>query len=199
MELKKHTKEELKKMSEEEFCDYKEKLFDLANDIGLKRCCMEELETSLLNIKELAGNKKKKRGHNYSFLSSPKHELDAIRKIDKGLEKCKNLIIEQLESYIGCGLLVLTRALCYKDALGFKTKIKYIYNERFYSVWDECEYEEKLCCAESPGDENSINLHTLPLEFLIKIYQKITDFNEARLWTDEEVIADNINPEEIKI
>ena len=62
-----------------------------------------------------------------------------------------------------------------------------------------CDYEEKLCCAVSPGDENSIKLHTLPLEFLIKIYQKITDFNEAKLLIDEEVIADNINPEEIKM
>ena len=52
MELKKHTPEEFELMSDAEYEDYETRLFDLANDIGLQRNSLEELETALLNIKE---------------------------------------------------------------------------------------------------------------------------------------------------
>ena len=65
MELKKHAPEEFELMSDEEYENYETRLFDIANDIGLQRNSLEELETALLNIKELAKNKKKRCGHSW--------------------------------------------------------------------------------------------------------------------------------------
>lgn len=62
MELKKHTPEEFEQMSDEEIENYRTRLFEIAEDIFLKRNTIEELEISLLRIKELAKNKKKSVG-----------------------------------------------------------------------------------------------------------------------------------------
>lgn len=198
MELKKHTSEEFRNMSGDELYDYEEKLFDLAGNIGLKRNCMEELETSLLNIKELAKNKKKKRGHRYSPLNSPKYELEAIKAINKSLENCKMVFIKELTRYIDDGMLVLARPISYKRYFGEPVKIKLIYKEHYSDLYDECESQEVLCCAESLGDDNSIEIHLLPIDILLNIYRKIID-GDALLLTDEEIIANNLDPEEIKI
>lgn len=198
MKLKKHTPKEFENMSEEELYDYEEKLFDLASEIGLKRNCVEELEASLLNIKELATNKKKKRGHRYSPLNSPKYELNAIAAINKSLESCKRVFINEMAKYIDDGMLVLARPLSYKAYYGGPKKIKLIYKELYGDLYDECEYQEVLCCAEFVGDDNSIEMHLLPIDILLNIYRKIID-GDALLLTDEEIIANNIDPKEIKI
>lgn len=41
-------------------------------------------------------------------------------------------------------------------------------------------------------------MHLLPVDVLMKIYHKMVD-GDALLLSDEEVIADNINSEEIKL
>ena len=198
MELKKHTPEEFESMSEDELCDYEEKLFDLAGEIGLKRNNVQELEASLLNIKELATNKKKKRGHKYSTLTSPKWEQNAIGAINKSLESCKKVFVNEMARYIDDGMLVLSRPLNYKNDYGEPVKIKLIYKELYGDLYDECEYQEVLCCAESLEYSDSIEMHLLPIDVLMNIYRKIVD-GDALLLTDEEIIANNIDAKEIKI
>lgn len=89
MELKKHTPEEFEQMSDEEFENYRTRLFEIAEDIFLKRYTIEELEVSLLRIKELAKNKKKKYGHSYWRCS--KEEKACMYKISSAAERFKKL------------------------------------------------------------------------------------------------------------
>ena len=194
MELKKHTPEEFEQMSDAEYEDYETRLLDLANDIGLQRNSLEELETALLNIKELA--KKKKYGHDYWQCS--KEETKCMSNILSAAEKFKKTFIKEIAKFIGKGMLILSRTIKYKDIYGGSYVIKYIYKERCYDLYDECEYTEVISCAENPGDEETIEMHLLPVDVLMKIYHKIVD-GDAVLLSDEEVIADNINSEDIKL
>ena len=194
MELKKHTPEEFEQMSDAECEDYETRLLDLANDIGLQRNSLEELETALLNIKELA--KKKKYGHDYWQCS--KEETKCMSNILSAAEKFKKTFIKEIAKFIGKGMLILSRTIKYKDIYGGSYVIKYIYKERCYDLYDECEYTEVISCAENPGDEETIEMHLLPVDVLMKIYHKIVD-GDAVLLSDEEVIADNINSEDIKL
>ena len=194
MELRKHTSQEFEQMSEEDYCCYEEKLVDLANGIGLQRNTIEDLEASLLNIKELAQNKGKKRGHSYS--QGSKGEKNCVSRILNSIEKCKANVIKELTNYVGDGQLTLSKAIKFVDNYGDSFKIKCIYKERLYDVYDECEYSDALHCAEFVGDENSVGLHQLPLDVLLKICQKIVD-NNALLLTDEEFIAEHVNPDDI--
>ena len=194
MELKKHTPEEFEQMCDAEYEDYETRLLDLANDIGLQRNSLEELETALLNIKELA--KKKKYGHDYWQCS--KEETKCMSNILSAAEKFKKTFIKEIAKFIGKGMLILSRTIKYKDIYGGSYVIKYIYKERCYDLYDECEYTEVISCAENPGDEETIEMHLLPVDVLMKIYHKIVD-GDAVLLSDEEVIADNINSEDIKL
>lgn len=194
MELKKHTPEEFEQMSDAECEDYETRLLDLANDIGLQRNSLEELETALLNIKELA--KKKKYGHEYWQCS--KEETKCMSNILSAAEKFKKTFIKEIAKFIGKGMLILSRTIKYKDIYRGSYVIKYIYKERCYDLYDECEYTEVISCAENPGDEETIEMHLLPVDVLMKIYHKIVD-GDAVLLSDEEVIADNINSEDIKL
>lgn len=196
MELKKHTPEEFELMSDEEFNNYETRLFDIANEIGLERSSIEELETSLLNIKKLAGNKKAKYGHSYWQCS--KQEAKCMSNILSAAEKFKKTFIKEIAQFIGNGMLILSRAIKYKDFYGEEYVIKYIYKERCYDLYDECEYTEVITCAETPGNDESIEMHLLPVDILIKINQKIINDN-ALLVSDEELIASNIDSEEIKL
>lgn len=194
MELKKHTPEEFELMSDAEYEDYETRLFDLANDIGLQRNSLEELETALLNIKELA--KKKKYGHDYWQCS--KEETKCMSNILSAAEKFKKTFIKEIAEFIGKGMLILSRTIKYKDIYGGSYVIKYIYKERCYDLYDECEYTEVISCAENPGDEETIEMHLLPVDVLMKIYLKIVN-SDALLVSDEELIACNINSEDIKL
>lgn len=194
MELKKHTPEEFELMSDAEYEDYETRLFDLANDIGLQRNSLEELETALLNIKELA--KKKKYGHDYWQCS--KEETKCMSNILSAAEKFKKTFIKEIAKFIGKGMLILSRTIKYKDIYGESYVIKYIYKERCYDLYDECEYTEVISCAENPGDEETIEMHLLPVDVLMKIYLKIVN-GDALLVSDEELIACNINSEDIKL
>lgn len=194
MELKKHTPEEFELMSDAEYEDYETRLLDLANDIGLQRNSLEELETSLLNIKELA--KKKKYGHDYWQCS--KEETKCMSNILSAAEKFKKTFIKEIAKFIGKGMLILSRTIKYKDIYGGSYVIKYIYKERCYDLYDECEYTEVISCAENPGDEETIEMHLLPVDVLMKIYLKIVN-GDALLVSDEELIACNINSEDIKL
>lgn len=194
MELKKHTPEEFELMSDAEYEDYETRLFDLANDIGLQRNSLEELETALLNIKELA--KKKKYGHDYWQCS--KEETKCMSNILSAAEKFKKTFIKEIAKFIGKGMLILSRTIKYKDIYGGSYVIKYIYKERCYDLYDECEYTEVISCAENPGDEETIEMHLLPVDVLMKIYLKIVN-GDALLVSDEELIACNINSEDIKL
>lgn len=194
MELKKHTPEEFEQMSDEEFENYETRLLDLANDIGLQRNSLEELETALLNIKELA--KKKKYGHDYWQCS--KEETKCMSNILSAAEKFKKTFIKEIAKFIGKGMLILSRTIKYKDIYGGSYVIKYIYKERCYDLYDECEYTEVISCAENPGDEETIEMHLLPVDVLMKIYLKIVN-GDALLVSDEELIADNIDSEDIKL
>ena len=194
MELKKHTPEEFEQMSDEEFENYEARLFDLANDIGLQRNSLEELETALLNIKELA--KRKMYGHDYWQCS--KEETKCMSNILSAAEKFKKTFIEEIAKFIGKGMLILSRTIKYKDIYGGSYVIKYIYKERCYDLYDECEYTEVISCAENPGDEETIEMHLLPVDVLMKIYLKIVN-GDALLVSDEELIACNINSEDIKL
>lgn len=194
MELKKHTPEEFELMSDTEYEDYETRLLDLANDIGLQRNSLEELETALLNIKELA--KKKKYGHDYWQCS--KEETKCMSNILSAAEKFKKTFIKEIAKFIGKGMLILSRTIKYKDIYGGSYVIKYIYKERCYDLYDECEYTEVISCAENPGDEETIEMHLLPVDVLMKIYLKIVN-GDALLVSDEELIACNINSEDIKL
>lgn len=194
MELKKHTPEEFELMSDAEYEDYETRLFDLANDIGLQRNSLEELETALLNIKELA--KKKRYGHDYWQCS--KEETKCMSNILSAAEKFKKTFIKEIAKFIGKGMLILSRTIKYKDIYGGSYVIKYIYKERCYDLYDECEYTEVISCAENPGDEETIEMHLLPVDVLMKIYLKIVN-GDALLVSDEELIACNINSEDIKL
>lgn len=194
MELKKHTPEEFELMSDAEYEDYETRLLDLANDIGLQRNSLEELETALLNIKELA--KKKKYGHDYWQCS--KEETKCMSNILSAAEKFKKTFIKEIAKFIGKGMLILSRTIKYKDIYGGSYVIKYIYKERCYDLYDECEYTEVISCAENPGDEETIEMHLLPVDVLMKIYLKIVN-GDALLVSDEELIACNINSEDIKL
>ena len=194
MELKKHTPEEFELMSDAEYEDYETRLLDLANDIGLQRNSLEELETALLNIKELA--KKKKYGHDYWQCS--KEETKCMSNILSAAEKFKKTFIKEIAKFIGKGMLILSRTIKYKDIYGGSYVIKYIYKERCYDLYDECEYTEVISCAENPGDEETIEMHLLPVDVLMKIYLKIVN-GDALLMSDEELIACNINSEDIKL
>ena len=194
MELKKHTPEEFELMSDAEYEDYETRLFDLANDIGLQRNSLEELETALLNIKELA--KKKRYGHDYWQCS--KEESKCMSNILSAAEKFKKTFIKEIAKFIGKGMLILSRTIKYKDIYGGNYVIKYIYKERCYDLYDECEYTEVISCAENPGDEETIEMHLLPVDVLMKIYLKIVN-GDALLVSDEELIACNINSEDIKL
>lgn len=194
MELKKHTPEEFELMSDAEYEDYETRLLDLANDIGLQRNSLEELETALLNIKELA--KKKKYGHDYWQCS--KEETKCMSNILSAAEKFKKTFIKEISKFIGKGMLILSRTIKYKDIYGGSYVIKYIYKERCYDLYDECEYTEVISCAENPGDEETIEMHLLPVDVLMKIYLKIVN-GDALLVSDEELIACNINSEDIKL
>lgn len=196
MELKKHTPEEFELMSDEEYENYETRLFDLANDIGLQRNSLEELETALLNIKELAKNKKKRCGHMYWQCS--KEETKCMSNILSAAEKFKKTFIKEIAEFIGEGMLILSRAIKYKDIYGGSYVIKNIYKERCYDLYDECEYTEVISCAENPGDEETIEMHLLPIDVLMKIYLKIVN-GDALLLSDEELIACNINSEDIKL
>lgn len=103
-----------------------------------------------------------------------------------------------MAKYIDDGMLVFARPLSYKAYYGGPKKIKLIYKELYGDLYDECEYQEVLCCAEFVGDDNSIEMHLLPIDILLNIYRKIID-GDALLLTDEEIIANNIDPKEIKI
>lgn len=195
MELKKHTPEEFEQMSDEEFEDYEARLFEIANDIFLKRYTIEELEVSLLRIKELAKNKKKRCGHRYWQCS--KEEKACLGNIHSAAEKFKKTIIEEITKFIDEGMLVFTRAFkC--EVYGEAYLIKYMYKERYYDLYDECEYTEVISCAKDPGAEVSVEINKLPVDVLMKIYHKIVD-GDAVLLSDEEVIADNIDSEDIKL
>lgn len=194
MELKIHTPEEFELMSDAEYEDYETRLLDLANDIGLQRNSLEELETALLNIKELA--KKKKYGHDYWQCS--KEESKCMSNILSAAEKFKKTFIKEIAKFIGKGMLILSRTIKYKDIYGGSYVIKYIYKERCYDLYDECEYTEVISCAENPGDEETIEMHLLPVDVLMKIYLKIVN-GDALLVSDEELIACNINSEDIKL
>ena len=194
MELKKHTPEEFEQMSDEEFENYETKLLDLANDIGLQRNSLEEKETALLNIKELA--KKKKYGHDYWQCS--KEETKCMSNILSAAEKFKKTFIKEIAKFIGKGMLILSRTIKYKDIYGGSYVIKYIYKERCYDLYDECEYTEVISCAKDPGAEVNVEINMLPVDVLMKIYHKIVD-GDAVLLSDEEVIADNIDSEDIKL
>lgn len=194
MELKIHTPEEFELMSDAEYEDYETRLFDLANDIGLQRNSLEELETALLNIKELA--KKKKYGHDYWQCS--KEETKCMSNILSAAEKFKKTFIKEIAKFIGKGMLILSRTIKYKDIYGGSYVIKYIYKERCYDLYDECEYTEVISCAENPGDEETIEMHLLSVDVLMKIYLKIVN-GDALLVSDEELIACNINSEDIKL
>lgn len=194
MELKIHTPEEFELMSDAEYEDYETRLFDLANDIGLRRNSLEELETALLNIKELA--KKKKYGHDYWQCS--KEETKCMSNILSAAEKLKKTFIKEIAKFIGKGMLILSRTIKYKDIYGGSYVIKYIYKEHCYDLYDECEYTEVISCAENPGDEETIEMHLLPVDVLMKIYLKIVN-GDALLVSDEELIACNINSKDIKL
>lgn len=195
MELKKHTPEEFEQMGDEEFENYEARLFEIAEDIFLKRSTVEELEISLLRIKELAKNKKKKRGHSYWRCS--KEEKACMDKISSASEKFKKTIINEITKFIGEGMLIFTRAFkC--EVYSEVYLIKYMYKDRYYDLYDECEYTEVISCAKDPGAEVSVEMHLLPVDVLMKIYHKIVD-GDAVLLSDEEVIADNINSEDIKL
>ena len=196
MELRKHTSQEFEQMSEEEYCKYEEKLVDLATEIGLNRHTIEDLETSLLNIKSLAQNKSRERGHTYR--QATKGEKAIVSRINKSLDKCKESVIKELTNYVDDGMLKLSKAMKCKDAYGDAYMITYIYKERLHDVYDECDYQDALHCAEFVGDENSIDIHSLPLEVLLNIHKKIVD-GKAVLFTDEELIAEHINPEDIAL
>ena len=195
MELKKHTPEEFEQMGDEEFENYEARLFEIAEDIFLKRNTVEELEISLLRIKELAKNKKKRRGHSYWRCS--KEEKACMDKISSAAERFKKTIINEITKFIGEGMLVFTRAFkC--EVYGEVYLIKYMYKERYYDLYDECEYTEVISCAKDPGAEVSVEINKLPVDVLMKVYHKIVD-GDAVLLSDEEVIADNINSEDIKL
>lgn len=194
MELKKHTPEEFEQMSDAEYEDYETRLLDLANDIGLQRNSLEELETALLNIKELA--KKKRYGHSYWQCS--KEETKCISNILSAAEKFKKTFIKEIAKFIGKGMLILSRTIKYKDIYGGGYVIKYIYKERCYDLYDECEYTEVISCAKDPGAEVSVEINKLPVDVLMKIYLKIVN-GDALLVSDEELIACNINSEDIKL
>lgn len=194
MELKKHTPEEFELMSGEEFNEYEDKLIGLAEEIGLKRNTLEELEESLLNIKELA--KKKKHGHTY--WQCTKKETKCLNNISSATEKFRKTFIKEITGLIGSGMLVLSKAIRYKSPYDDTYTIKYIYSERVYDLYDECEYTNVISCSEKPGCEESIELHMLPIDVLLRIYDNITNGN-ALLMTDEEVIASNIDSEAIRI
>ena len=195
MELKKHTPEEFEQMSDEEFENYEARLFEIAEDIFLKRYTIEELEVSLLRIKELAKNKKKKYGHSYWRCS--KEEKACMYKISSAAERFKKTIINEITKFIGEGMLVFTRAFkCEVNSEVYL--IKYMYKDRYYDLYDECEYTEVISCAKDPGAEECIEIDKLPVDVLMKIYHKIVD-GDAVLLSDEEVIADNIDSEDIKL
>ena len=195
MELKKHTPEEFEQMGDEEFENYEARLFEIAEDIFLKRNTVEELEISLLRIKELAKNKKKKRGHRYWQFC--KEEKACLSNIESAAEKFKKTIINEITKFIGEGMLVFTRAFkC--EVYSEVYLIKYMYKERYYDLYDECEYTEVISCAKDPGAEVSVEMHLLPVDVIMKIYHKIVD-GDAVLLSDEEVIADNIDSEDIKL
>ena len=195
MELKKHTPEEFEQMGDEEFENYEARLFEIAEDIFLKRNTVEELEISLLRIKELAKNKKKKRGHRYWQFC--KEEKACLSNIHSAAEKFKKTIINEITKFIGEGMLVFARAFkC--EVYGEAYLIKYMYKERYYDLYDECEYTEVISCAENPGDEETIEMHLLSVDVLMKIYLKIVN-GDALLVSDEELIACNINSEDIKL
>lgn len=194
MELKKHTREELELMSDDEYEDYETRLFDLADKIGLQRNTLEELETALLNIKELA--KKKKYGH--SYWQCGKEEAKCMGNILSAAEKFRKTFIKEIAKLIGEGMLILSRSIKYKDIYGGNYVIKYIYKDRCYDLYDECEYTEVISCAENPGAEETIEMHLLPVDVLMRIYYKIVN-DDALLVSDEELIASNINSEDIKL
>ena len=184
-----------KKKGDEELENYEARLFEIAEDIFLKRNTVEELEISLLRIKELAKNKKKRRGRRYWQCS--KEEKACMDKISSAAERFKETIINEISKFIGEGMLVFTRAFkC--EVYSEVYLIKYMYKDRYYDLYDECEYTEVISCAKDPGAEVSVEMHLLPVDVLMKIYHKIVD-GDAVLLSDEEVIADNINSEDIKL
>lgn len=196
MELRKHTPEEFEQMSDEEFENYEARLFEIAEDIFLKRSTVEELEISLLRIKELAKNKKKKRGHS-NYWQFSKEEKACLSNIHSAAEEFKKTIIKEITDFIGEGMLIFARAFkceVYSEAY----LIKYMYKERYYDLYDECEYTEVIYCTKNPGAENGIEINMLSLDVLMKIYHKI-DAGAALLLSEEEVIADNIDSEDIKL
>ena len=52
MELKKHTPEEFEQMSDEEFEDYEARLFEIANDIFLKRYTTHHQKGKIVRFKK---------------------------------------------------------------------------------------------------------------------------------------------------
>lgn len=189
IDLKKHTPEEFKQMSDEQFEEYTEALGDICTKLGIEICANltpygseMEMETRILGL--IANLKKQNPKMGRKFRNSATFERKTIDKATKAISECRMALIKSIKNYIDDGALTLGKRLKHEDEdLDAPYPFRRICMARYENV------AEYVCPnEEEPYEEfDFITVDDLSLDNLLKIVSMIKE-NKTTLYTREECL-----------
>lgn len=194
--LKKHTDEELERMSEDNYSNYEEALCDLTRKLGLNCYSLNEMEDELLSIIECVKKPKRKLGSKFNAVSKAKK--NSVYDVYKPIEKCRKAIIDIIQSYIGDGELRFSKRISTIADFDERFTFNVIRVQMFSDLFDECEPEQALSCEMlDEFDGEYVKLANLPLKTLLEIVELIRN-DKAVLYSRKECIIDYQGTEYLK-
>ena len=182
--LKIHTEEELNAMTDDIYCEYEDKLYDISMQLGIKADSINEMEEKLINILNNVTN------NSVKYTNTQNNKLK--NKINKSIEKTRKTFISFIENYVGNGKLILPEIIETRfiddDSFLFNVIINAPYYDTKYNI---------ICQMDGNVNEDGVKLNDLPIETLLKIIQYINDDN-IEYYNDYECMVLNNDKEYIK-
>lgn len=182
--LKIHTEEELNAMTDDIYCEYEDKLYDISMQLGIKADSINEMEEKLINILNNVTN------NSVKYTNTQNNKLK--NKINKSIEKTRKTFISFIENYVGNGKLILPEIIETRfindDSFLFNVIINAPYYDTKYNV---------ICQMDGNINGDGVKLNDLPIETLLKIIQYINDDN-IEYYNDYECVVLNNDKEYIK-
>lgn len=193
--LKIHTEEELNAMTDDIYCEYEDKLYNISMQLGIKADSINEMEEKLLNIlNNVIDNNVTNNSVKYTNTQNNKLK----NKINKSIEKTRKTFISFIENYVGNGKLILPEIIETKlcNNTRFINDDSFLFNVIINAPYYDTKYNV-MCQMDGNINGYGVKLNDLPIETLLKIIQYINDDN-IEYYDDYECVVLNNDKELIK-